>query len=42
MIDEKLRQRAFNPPSKGDPVPREKILSWARKSPTWCPTSSKG
>ncbi len=31
MIDEKLKQRAMNPPYKGDPAPREKILKLGKK-----------
>ena len=31
MIDEELKKRAFNPPCKGDPAPREKILKLGRK-----------
>ena len=31
MIDEKLKERAFNPPHKGDKAPREKILKLGRK-----------
>lgn len=31
MIDEKLKERAFNPPYKGDPAPREKILKLGQK-----------
>ena len=31
MIDEKMKQRAFNPPHKGDPAPREKILKLGKK-----------
>ena len=31
MIDEELKKRAFNPPYKGDPAPREKILKLGKK-----------
>ena len=31
MIDEELKKRAFNPPFKGDPAPREKILKLGKK-----------
>ena len=31
MIDEELKKRAFNPPCKGDPAPREKILKLGKK-----------
>ena len=31
MIDEELKKRALNPPCKGDPAPREKILKLGRK-----------
>lgn len=31
MIDEQLKKRALNPPCKGDPAPREKILKLGRK-----------
>ena len=42
MIDEKLRQRAFNPPSKGDPAPREKILKLGKKITDVVPHKLKG
>ena len=31
MIDEELKKRALNPPCKGDPAPREKILKLGKK-----------
>ena len=31
MIDEELKKRALNPPYKGDPAPREKILKLGKK-----------
>ena len=31
MIDEELKKRALNPPFKGDPAPREKILKLGKK-----------
>ena len=31
MIDEKQKNRAMNPPLKGDPAPREKILKLGKK-----------
>ena len=35
MIDQEIKNRALNPPYKGDPAPREKIIKLGKKSPTW-------
>ena len=31
MIDQEMKNRALNPPHKGDPAPREKILKLGKK-----------
>ena len=42
MIDEKVKQRAFTPPCKGDPAPREKIQKLGQKITDVIPHQLKG